>query len=367
MAEAMRVPDLDLTVAGRYRRLLDRWSGRPPLLAVAAMNAITGLAIALTLAPDWFGTDASTYRACAAAAAAGADCVFLYPPLAAHVALPLTWVDAPVASAAMTLIGSAVLLAGVRLETRGLAPIDRALILIAAVTFAPVVFELILGQVTLLIAAAIHVVVRREDGIRNGIPLGIALAVAPKPLLLPLLLWALVWRRRSLLGVVVTALGLTFLGILLAGPDPYQRWLQVVTGVGSQTAGGTYALSLYGNHSLWPLTAWTLPLALAVGLATGWTIVRDPTRGFVVAILAGLMLAPYTGLYGASMLLVAVRPALAFAPRATRALALTANLALGLLFGLAPWGALGVLACLPPFARRRGWRAREPSRATRPG
>jgi hypothetical protein len=235
--------------------------------------------------------------------------------------------------------------------------VDRALVLVAAATFAPVVCELIFGQVTLLIAAAIYPVARRADGFQNGIPLGIALAIAPKPLLLPLLFWMLVWRRHALVATLATAVGLTCLGVVLAGPDQYQRWLSVITTAGSQSASGTLALSLSGNYSLWPLTQWTRFLALAVGVATVWAIMRDPSRGFVAAILASLLLAPYTGLYAASILLLAVRPALGFAPRATRVLALTANLALGLLFGLGVWGVAGVVACLPV---PRGWRARAP-------
>jgi len=342
---------------GRLARWLEAWSGRPTLFAVAAINAITGIAIAAILGPHWFGADASTYRQCAQSAAEGADCGSLYPPLAALAFRPLTWVDATTAYAVMTSIGIAILLTGVWLETRGQAPADRALVLVAAVTFAPVVCELIFGQVTLLIAAAIYPVARRADRFQTGIPLGIALALAPKPLLLPVLFWMLVWRRHALVAALATAVALTSLGVVLAGPDQYQRWLSVITTAGSQSAAGTLALSRSGNYSLWPLTEWTRLLALAVGAATIWTVLRDPSRGFVAAILAGLLLAPYTGLYAASILLLAVRPALDFAPRATRVLALTANLALGLLFGLGAWAIPGLVACFPA---PRGWRVRVP-------
>jgi hypothetical protein len=316
------------------------------------MNAIVGVAIAAILAPNWLGADASTFRACAQSAAAGADCGSLYPPLAAFAFLPLTWFDRTTASLAMAAIGAAILVIGVRADTRGLAPVDRALVVAAAVTFAPVVCELIFGQVTLLIAAAIYPLARRPDGFRHGIPFGIVLALAPKPLLLPLLFWMLVWRRRALVASLATVAALTCLGVVLAGPDQYARWLSVITTAGSETAAGTLALSLSGNYSLWPLTPWTGFIAALVVIAATWTILRDPARGFVAAIIAGLLLAPYTGLYAASILVLVVRPALGFAPRATRMLALTTSIALGLLFGLGVWGVAGLAACVP-WPRRR--------------
>src|SRR5664280_3904655 len=78
-----------------------------------------------------------------------------------------------------------------------------------------------------------------------------------------------------------------------------------------------------------------------------WVIVREPSRGFVAALLAGLLLAPYTGLYAATILLLAVKPSLAFAPRATRVLALIANPAFVLLLALAAWSIGGLVACFP--------------------
>ena len=85
----------------------------------------------------------------------------------------------------MTLIGLAILMTGVWLESRGLAPVDRVLVAIAALGFAPVVYELLLGQVTFLITAAMYPVVRRADSFRTGIAQGVALA--PKPLLIAVL------------------------------------------------------------------------------------------------------------------------------------------------------------------------------------
>jgi hypothetical protein len=333
---------------------LERWSGRPTLVAVAAMNAITALAVVAILAPPSFGADADTFRRCASFAAEGRiDCGSLYSPLFALVARPLTWVSPTTAAVAMTLIGFAILVTGVKLETRGQAPVDRALVAVAALGFAPVVYELLLGQVTLLIAAALYPAARRADAFRNGIPLGIALALAPKPLLLPVLVWMMVWRRRALTAALLTGLTLTCLGVAVMGPDQYRAWVSVLTGAGRASLAGNFSLSLAGNFSLWPLDPARIAFAVAVGAATLLAILREPSRGFVAALFAGLLLAPYTGLYAASILLLAVKPALAFAPRATRVLAMIANLAFALFLALGAWSAAGLAACLPLTRPRR--------------
>jgi Glycosyltransferase family 87 len=347
------------SIASRLATRLKRLSGRPTLVAVAAMNAITGLAAAATLAPVAFGADANTFRGCALWVAEGRTdfCGFLYAPLTALVARPLTWVSPTGAAVVMTLLGLAILVAGVRLETRGQAPVDRVLVAVAALGFAPVVYELLLGQTTLLIAAALYPVVRRADAFRNGVALGIVLALAPKPLLVPVLVWMMVWRRRALTSALVTALMLVCLGLLLLGPDQYRQWLSVLTGAGRESVSGTFSLSLKGNFSLWPLDPARITVAVAVGLSTLWVVLREPSRGFVAALLAGLLLAPYTGLYAATILLLAAKPALAFAPRAARVLALIANPTLVLLLALAAWSVSGLAACLP---MARPGRARVP-------
>jgi hypothetical protein len=333
---------------------LERWSGRPTLVAVAAMNAITGLAAAAVLAPRSFGADADTFRRCALLAAEGRiDCGSLYSPLFALVARPLTWVSPTTAAVVMTLIGCAILVTGVKLETRGQAFVDRVLVAVAALGFAPIVYELLLGQTTLLIAAALYPVVRRPDALRNGIPLGIALALAPKPLLLPVLVWMMVWRRRALSAALLAALALMCLGLVLMGPDQYRQWVLVLAGAGSESVSGTLPLSLAGNFSLWPLDPARLALAAAIGAAALWAILRDCSRGIVAALFASLLLAPYTGLYAASILLLAVKPALAFAPRATRVLALIANPALAFLLALAAWSVAGLAATLASARPRK--------------
>jgi len=175
------------------------------------------------------------------------------------------------------------------------------------------------------------------------------LALAPKPLLFPILVWMLVWRRQALTATAMTTLALTGVGIALVGLDQYREWISALTGAGTASVAGTFSLATHemGNFSMWPLNPATFVLAGAVAGATVWTIVRDPSRGFVAALLAGLLLAPYSLLYAFSILLLAVKPGLAFAPRATRVLALTTNLAGYFVSVLTVWSLAGLVACLP--------------------
>ena len=278
----------------------------------------------------------------------------LYSPLMELAARPLTWVSPTTAMVIMTLVGAVIVVAGVTLETVGRARVDRILILIAVLTFAPVVHELLLGQTTLPIAATLYLVARRPDRMRHGIPFGIALALAPKPLLLPILLWMLVWRRQAFTGALLTAVAMTAVGLLALGMDQYRDWIAVLAGAGGATIAGTLSLWERGNFSLWPMDLVSIVIACAVVGASLWAILRDPERGFVAALLAGLLLAPYSQLYAFSILLLAVRPAYAFAPRATRVLALIANVAGPLLGAMTVWSLTGLAATVPWRVQRQG-------------
>ena len=180
----------------------------------------------------------------------------------------------------MSGIGLALLLAAASGSRRhGSRPIDRILIVIAAVTFVPVVYELLLGQVTMLIAAAIYPV-RDRDGVRRGIPLGIVLALIPKPMLLPVLLWMLVRRRHALLGTIAAAAAMTLIGVVLMGPDIYRAWVDVLTATGEITRRGNLALTSIDAPAI------TAILLIATIAAAAWAVLRDDRRGFVAVLLA---------------------------------------------------------------------------------
>jgi hypothetical protein len=93
-------------------------------------------------------------------------------------------------------------------------------------------------------------------------------------------------------------------------------------------------------------------LAIAVVAGTVFALVRDEAAGFVAALLAGLLLAPYTLLYAASILLVAVRPALRVSPVGTRVLALIANPTMMVAMGA--WSAAALASVVMAARRRHG-------------
>ena len=352
----------------RLAAMLARWGGRPTLLAVAVINVVSFIVIAPYIAPANYGLDVGTFRQCAVALTQGvAYCGSPYPPLMGVAALPLSWVSPAAAAVLMPTIGITILAAGILAETRGQARIDRLLIAISVYTFTPVVYELLLGQTTIVIGGAIYLVARRSDAFRNGIAIGIVLAVAPKVLLVPFLLWMLVWRRHALAGALLTAVVLTGVAIVVMGPDPYRTWLSLVTGSGRTSLVGWLSDRDMGNLSLWPLEPVTIATAIFVAAVTVVAILRDESRGFVASLFGGLLLAPYTLLYGYTLVLLAVKPALAYAPRVTRLLALTVNFAHPALPSII-WTIVGLVACLSPRrsdpARADGRAADGPAAAT---
>lgn len=331
---------MTLTLADRLRPLT---ADRPLLVAIAALNAIFGIAAAWILFPLTFGSDAEIYRRGAQGIHDGLIAKdFLYPPLTGILLTPLTWVSVTVAALAMSLVGLTILVAGVIRETQRLETVDRLLVFVAALGFLPVTYELITGQVTMLIAAALYPV-RERDGYARGVALGLALALFAKPLFLPLLLWMLVWRRQALLATIGTAAIVTLAGVVLLGTDIYRLWVDALVGTGQIVRPGNLALTALGSPVL------VVPLAIAAAAVALWAIIRDDRRGFVAALLVALLVAPFTLMYQVSILLLAVRPALAVAPSATRFLALIANPSV--LVAFIPWTGAGLLA-IAPWRRR---------------
>jgi hypothetical protein len=298
--------------AGAAGRVLDRLVAAPArvrlaLVAVASFNVILSAAVVAIVAPNAWLADATRGLEAAQALAAGTfgtDRGYLYSPLAAMLVLAATWIPASLAGAAWLGARLGVLIAGIGRESRGLPTADRLLITIAATAFLPTVYDLMLGNISILLVAAVAVVAWSPDRLRTGLPLGLALASAPKPALIPILVWMLVFRRRALAGSLGTAGAVTLAAVAVLGIAPYAAWIDILRRplylAGPQ--GGNFALTGF----------FPTPVALALGaLAVAVAIValrRGETPGLLAAVAVGLLVAPYTLAYGAVLLLLAVRP-----------------------------------------------------------
>ncbi|MFH1474829.1 MAG: glycosyltransferase family 87 protein [Chloroflexota bacterium] len=334
------------TVAGVVHRTVAHLEERRPvLLLLAGLNAVTGLLTAVVTIPLSLGADLGPLRI-GASEFGGTPPevpVFLYSPIAAAMAVPLSQAPLSVLTAAWITAGASLLLAGVARETHGWPAIDRVLAAVAVLMWVPVVNELVLCQVTLVLAAAAWGVIRGGGSRISGIPMGIVLATIPKPMLLPFLVWMAFRRPHAFVSTLVTACVLTVAGVALFGPDRYAGWFRSLAHAG--------AVDRLGNLSLWadgpvPLAMSAAAIALALVLLA---ILADEDAGLVAAFVAGLLLAPYTLAYGVTILLVALGAALRAHRRATIGLALTSALAI---FGAFPAWSFVALATFFWASRR---------------
>ena len=299
----------------------------PRIFAIAAMNAILGAVVGVLIFPIAWSADGDRNLAAAQALAAGTfgqDHTYLYSPLAAALTLPVA-AALPYGAAIAGWLAArlAVLAAGLARQTRGLSTPDRILLAIAAISFVPTLYDLLLGNVSILIAAVVAVVAWSDDGYLPGLPLGLMLATIPKPALIPILIWMLVFRRRAFLSAVGSAAIFSVIALIVLGAAAYGAWFQVLLHpyyLGTQQLGNLALGAMLPGILAWPLMALTVAATLVA-------LRRGETPGFIACLCAGLLIAPYTMAYGAVLLLLAVRPLAQVAPMRTFALAATGSIA----------------------------------------
>jgi hypothetical protein len=216
---------------------------------------------------------------------------------------------------------------------------------VAVIGFLPVLYDLELGNVTVLVLVAVAAIAWTPDRLTTGIPLGLMLATAPKPQLIPVLVWLAVAHRRALVGAVTTATLATLVGLALTGPGAYRAWVDALRAPAYLNSGEVINLALW---SLPPLVA--LPCAVAAIAAFVIALRRGYWPGLVAAICLGLLLAPYTLIYGAALLPVAAPAAVRASPRAALGLAITAPVALVVAFPAWVGLALASAALVPAGA-----------------
>jgi hypothetical protein len=330
------------------RRTADRMA---PLLAVAALTGIVGIAVAIAIFPNAWAVDADRNLRAATdllEGRFGLDHGYVYSPLAAALTVPWTLVSRELAIALWLGLRVAFLGFGAAYATRGWRATDRVLAFVAVASFVPTLYDLLLGNVSILLAGAVGLVASRRDAAWTGIALGLALATVPKPQLIPVLLWMLAYRRRALTGALVSAAIATALAALVLGPDAYGAWIGVLRSVDYLSS------PMYGNLSLFAVLPMPIAIAASVAavIATGVAFTRGPWPGLVAAIALGLLVAPYTLAYAAVLLLVVARPVAEAAPRAAVGLALSGSIAV--IVALPVWLTILVATAIATPANR--WR-----------
>jgi len=319
---------------------------RPALIGLATLSTIVAAFAFVRAIPEVWGVDAMRNMAAATAALHGSfgqvpD--YLYSPLAAVLTVPASLLPPAIAIALWLAARLGILLVGAAIATRGLARLDRVLIAICLVTFLPLLYDLEVGNVTVLVLAAIAIVAWNPDRLMTGIPMGLLLATAPKPQMIPVLVWMLVANRKALAGAITTAGAATLAGIAVTGIAAYTTWIATLRAPAYLNTGGEII-----NLAIWPQP----PIVVWVGTALaviGWAMAmrRGYWAGLLGAMCLGLLLAPYTLIYGAGVLPAAVPAAARAAPRATLLFAFTAPVALLLVFPLWVAAILGLAALLP--------------------
>jgi hypothetical protein len=338
-----------------------RWTiaSRPALVGLALVSATVGaFAIGRAAANVW-AVDAERNLDAARALLDGSFGTvedYLYSPLAAALAVPALAVPTDVAVMAWLTFELGLLMVATGVATRGMEHVDRVLAGVVVICFLPIVYDLELGNLTVVVAASVALVAWTPDRLAAGIPLGLVLATAPKPQLIPVLVWLLVFRRRALVGAVGTAILATLAGVAVTGAGAYATWVDVLRA--PRYLGGERVINL----ALWSLP---LPLALAGSVAAVGGFVVALRRGYwpglIAGICVGLLMAPYTLIYAAGVLLVGVPAAARAAPRAVLALAVTAPIALIVAFPA--W--VGAALALPMLISAERWPT-SPSRSTSP-
>jgi hypothetical protein len=322
---------------------------RPALIGLSALSALVGGFALVRAAQNVWAVDAHRNLAAADAllhGAFGSVPDYLYSPVAAAMTVPALHLPTDVAVVAWLALKVALLAVGTALATRRLSGIDRLLIGIAVMAFLPVLYDLELGNLTVIVLAAVAAIAWTPDRLVAGIPLGMILATAPKPQLIPVLVWLAIAHRRALAGAVLTAALATLVGLALTGPAAYAAWVEALRAPAYLNSGDVINLAL-----------WSLPPAVAVSgvvaAVAGFLLAlrRGYWPGLVAAVCLGLLVAPYTLIYGAGLLLVAAPAAVRAAPRATFALAITAPVALVLAFPV--W--VGLALALAVLTSAEAW------------
>jgi hypothetical protein len=244
---------------------------------------------------------------------------FLYTPVSLVLSAPLAALGDDLAAKVWLGIGVSLMVACTLVATRGIPWWGRLLAVTGVLVFHATVGDYLLANTTMLLVAAMFLVIRGGDA-RSGVFLGILVAAFPKPMLVPFLLWALVWRPRPLLGVAVGGAIATAVGLLVVGPDLHLTFVETLLRGGGITVrfAGNYGLSLVSPTLATVVAAFVFVALIYVLLR------RGPAVGLLWAIAAGILVSPYAPMYSGLPFVLGLPAVYAIGPGLAVAYALTA-------------------------------------------
>lgn len=287
------------------KRMRLAWFATVVFVAVFGLGSLAIWIAESVAGPNWWGIDATSVDAARRLLAGEAiyvvptspyDTPFLYPPLAALLAVPLAALSDEAAVAVIAAAKLAVTVPCVAWLTPGWRAGDRALALVALVLSLPYLHDLFLGNTNVFVVAAMVPAVFGAARFRNGVLLGLVAAAVAKPLIVPVLLWLAVWRRPTFVGSIATAAIATLVSLALVGPAAFEDWLTTL-----RAASRWLSTPFAGNHGVTSFLpeAW---LPVAVVIAIGLVLVlwrRGPRVSLAWATASGILLTAYAGTYAA--------------------------------------------------------------------
>jgi alpha-1,2-mannosyltransferase len=230
---------------------------------------------------------------------------YVYPPLTAMAATPLTLVRVGVAEVIVM-----ALLVGVVAATLAALGVRDWRCYGIALLWPPVLSAIQTGNITLFMALGAALVWRFRDQQRHaGLTLGLSLAA--KLFLWPLGIWMLVTgRRRTAIWTAVVALlalAITWGAIGFAGISGYPALLRRLSQMEDEWGYSVFAVAL--DHGVNQALARGLWLACAAGVLTFGVVLGrrgDDRRAFIVAVAAAIAFSPVVWLHYFALLLVVV-------------------------------------------------------------
>jgi hypothetical protein len=288
-------------------------------IAIAAALAVVALvdAVGLVLVGQHAATDFRPYYAAAEDVLRGdspypeptfegmtGKAVYIYPPLTAVVAVPLTLLSASAADGFVVIAGVLCILGTLLLlDVRDWRCYPIAFLWVAVDN------AIGLGNLTVFLVFAAALVWRYRDG--NGSAVALGASLAAKLFLWPLGVWLAATRRyRAAVYsclVAIGLLGLTWAVIGFAGLADYPAILREAHALWADDSYSVYALAL--DAGVPDGLARLAGLVVAVGLlAASWRLGRrgDERAAFVLAIASALAFSPIVWRHYFALLLVAV-------------------------------------------------------------